>query len=107
MSIIINIKQISDISAVQCRVAETVSAPTWDGLGWRPRPMRGGGGWRDGVTVLGGTVAVVGGTVAVVGGTVAVRPGTVTVWPGSVTGWGSRPGYRGHAKTPSSDFIFQ
>ena len=101
MSIIINIKQISDISAVQCRVAETVSAPTRDGLGSGPGPCRGGeglcrggGGWRDGVAVLAGTVAVV-------GGTVAVRPGTVTVWPGSVTGWGSRPGYRGHAKTPS------
>ena len=32
MSIIINIKQISDISAVQSRVAEMVSAPTRDSL---------------------------------------------------------------------------
>ena len=75
-----------------------------DCLGSGPGPCRGGeglcrggGGWRDGVAVLAGTVAVV-------GGTVAVRPGTVTVWPGSVTGWGSRPGYRGHAKTPSHTY---
>ena len=48
---------------------------------------RGGGGGRDGVTVLVGTVAVV-------GDTVSVRPGTVTEG-------GSRRGYRGHAETPS------
>ena len=92
---------------MQCRVAATVSVGTGtvsgrvrDRVGWGEGLCRGGGGWRDGVAVLGGTVAVV-------GGTVAVRPGTVTGGGGSVTGWGSRPGYRGHAKTPSSDFIFQ
>ena len=56
--------------------------------------MRGGGGWRDGVTVLVGTVAVV-------GDTVSVWPGTVSVRPGTVTEGGSRRGYRGHAETPS------
>ena len=57
--------------------------------------MRGGGGWRDGVTVLVGTVAVV-------GDTVSVWPGTVSVRPGTVTEGGSRRGYRGHAETPSN-----
>ena len=55
---------------------------------------RGGGGGRDGVTVLVGTVAVV-------GDTVSVWPGTVSVRPGTVTEGGSRRGYRGHAETPS------
>ena len=55
---------------------------------------QGGGGGRDGVAVLVGTVAVV-------GDTVSVWPGTVSVRPGTVTEGGSRRGYRGHAETPS------
>ena len=56
--------------------------------------MPGGGGWRDGVAVLGGTVSVR-------PGTVTVRPGSVTVWPGSVTEGVPRTGYRGPSKTTS------
>ena len=56
--------------------------------------MPGGGGWRDGVAVLGGTVSVR-------PGTVTVRPGSVTVWPGSVTEGVPRTGYRGPSKRTS------
>ena len=63
--------------------------------------MPGGGGWRDGVAVLGGTVSVR-------PGTVTVRPGSVTVWPGSVTEGVPRTGYRGPSKTTSIwDIVFE
>ena len=86
---------------MQCWVAVTVSVGTGtvsgrvrDRVGWGEGLCRGGGGWRDGVAVLGGTVAVVGSTVSVWPGTVTVRPGTVTEGvPGQ--------GYRGPFKTPS------
>ena len=72
-----------------------------DCVGSGPGPCRvgggtlpGGGGGRDGVAVLGGTVSVR-------PGTVTVRPGSVTVWPGSVTEGVPRTGYRGPSKTTS------
>ena len=86
---------------MQCWVAVTVSVGTGtvsgrvrDRVGWGEGLCRGGGGWRDGVAVLGGTVSVR-------PGTVTVRPGSVTVWPGSVTEGVPRTGYRGPSKTTS------
>ena len=72
----------------------TVSGRVRDRVGWGEGLCRGGGGWRDGVAVLGGTVSVR-------PGTVTVWPGSVTVWPGSVTEGVPRRGYRGPSKTTS------